>query len=90
MLDYPEPTDFIIATGETRSLKDFVAGCFSCFNLDWQDCVVTSDAFRRPTDIQYSSGNPGKARDLLSWSATIKMRRVLEMLVEAEQVRRHS
>jgi GDPmannose 4,6-dehydratase len=88
MLEHPEPTDFVIATGETYSLKDFVAACFSYFNLDWQDHVVTSDAFRRPTDILYSSGNPQKAKDRLGWSATIKMPRVIELLIEAEQVRR--
>ena len=37
ILDYPEPTDFVVATGETHSLKDFVAGCFSCVNLEWQN-----------------------------------------------------
>jgi GDPmannose 4,6-dehydratase len=88
MLDYPEPTDFVIATGVTYSLKEFVAGCFSCFNLDWRNHVVTSDALRRPTDILYSSGDPRKARDLLGWSATIAMPRVVELLVEAEQLRR--
>ena len=90
MLDHPDPTDFVIATGETHSLKDFVAGCFSCFDLDWRNHVVTGDAFRRPTDILYSSGNPRKARDLLGWSATITMPRVVELLVEAEQVRRRT
>jgi GDPmannose 4,6-dehydratase len=90
MLDHPDPADFVIATGETHSLKDFVAGCFSCFGLDWRNHVVTGDAFRRPTDILYSSGNPRKARDLLGWSATITMPRVVELLVEAEQVRRRT
>ena len=90
MLNHPEATDFVIATGETHSLKDFVAGCFSYFNLDWQSYVVANDAFRRPSDIVYSSGNPQKANDLLGWSATIKMPRVVELLIEAEQVRRRS
>jgi GDPmannose 4,6-dehydratase len=90
MLDYPEPTDFVIATGATYSLKDFVAGCFSCFNLDWRNHVVTSDALRRPTDILHSSGNPQKAKDLLGWSATVMMPRVVELLVESEQARRRT
>jgi GDPmannose 4,6-dehydratase len=90
MLDLPEPADFVIATGETHSLTDFVAGCFACYNLDWRNHVVTSDAFRRPTDILYSSGNPEKARSLLGWSATIRMPRVVELLVEAEQARRRA
>jgi GDPmannose 4,6-dehydratase len=88
MLDLPEPMDFVIATGETHSLREFVANCFSCFDLNWEDYVVTSDAFRRPTDILCSSGDPAKAKELLGWSATIRMPRVVELLVEAEQARR--
>jgi GDPmannose 4,6-dehydratase len=88
ILDHSEPTDFIIATGETHSLKDFVAGCFSYLDLDWQSHVVTSDAFRRPIDILCSKGNPDKAKRLLDWSATIKMPGVVELLIEAEKLRR--
>jgi GDPmannose 4,6-dehydratase len=88
MLDRPEPTDFVVATGETHSLKEFVAACFSHFNLDWQNHVVASDAFRRPTDIRCSSANPEKARQLLGWSATIRMPRVVELLIEAECLKR--
>jgi GDPmannose 4,6-dehydratase len=88
MLDQKEPEDFVIATGETHSLKNFVAGCFSCFNLDWQNHVVISDAFRRPTDILYSSGNPAKAKRFLGWAAATRMPRVVELLVEAERLRR--
>jgi GDPmannose 4,6-dehydratase len=88
MLDHPEPVDFVIATGETHSLKDFVEASFACFNLDWRNHVITSEAFRRPSDIVHSSGDPRKARDMLGWSATIRMPRVVELLTEAEQVRR--
>ena len=88
MLAFSEPIDFVIATGETHTLKEFVEGCFSYFNLDWQNHVVTNDALRRPTDIVYSGGNPDKAKRLLGWSATVKMPRLLELLIEAEQVRR--
>jgi GDPmannose 4,6-dehydratase len=88
MLAYSEPADFVIATGETHTLKDFIAGCFAILDLDWQNHVVISDAFRRPTDILYSSGNPDKASRLLGWSATIKMPRVVELLIGAEKFRR--
>jgi len=88
MLDHPEPTDCVIATGETHSLTEFVAGCFACYDLDWRNHVATSDAFRRPTEILYSSGDPRKAKTLLDWSATIRMPRVVELLIDAEQARR--
>ena len=90
MLDHPQPEDFVIATGEAHSLTEFVAGCFACYDLDWRNHVVVSDALRRPSDIIYSSGNPHKAATLLGWSATIRMPRVVELLIEAEQTRRRT
>jgi GDPmannose 4,6-dehydratase len=90
MLDLPEPRDIVIATGESHSLKDFVAGCFSYFNLDWHNYVTIDDSLRRPTDISYSCGNPSNAKILLGWTATFKMRDVLELLLKAEQARRRA
>jgi GDPmannose 4,6-dehydratase len=88
MLDYSTPTDFVIGTGTTHTLQELVAATFACFNLNWQNHVTTNNEFRRPTDILHSRGNPQRAKDLLGWSATIKMPRVVELLVEAEQARR--
>jgi len=90
MLDLPEPSDLVIATGETYSLKDFVAGCFAYSNLDWQNYVVSRDSLRRSTDIAYSSANPAKAERLLGWKATVKMPGLLVLLLEAEQARRRA
>jgi len=89
MIEFGSPEDFVIATGETNSLEDFVAAAFACFKLDWREHVVRNDAFLRPSDIAYSSGDPGKAERLLGWKATKKMREVIELLVEAERARRH-
>ena len=84
MLNQDQPEDFVIATGETHSLKDFVSACFSYFNKDWQNYVVTNAIFQRPTDILFSSANPAKAKRQLGWSATIKMAQVVPLLIEAE------
>ena len=88
MLDQPEPEDFVIATGHTHSLEEFVAASFACFNLDWREHVRISDAFRRPSDIAHSSGDPSKALKKLGWKASIAMPGVVERLVEAERMRR--
>ncbi len=88
MLDLDEPNDFIIATGETRRLSDFVATCFNAVGLDWTKYVTKNDAFRRPTDIMYSSGNPEKARRMLGWQAEAHMDQVVEKLMAAERERR--
>ncbi len=88
MLTLDTPGDFVIATGQSHKLEDFVAGCFQCLNLDWRDHVHSSEAFRRPTDISYSSANPAKAKRLLGWEATVAMPGVIERLLEAEHERR--
>jgi len=70
MLQLPTPQDFVIATGETRSLKEFVALAFSYFDLDWKEHVLIDPSLLRPSDLSYSSANPLKAQQLLGWSAT--------------------
>jgi GDPmannose 4,6-dehydratase len=87
MLDSDAPEDFVIATGETNSLEDFVRVTFDCFGLDWREHVVTSEALYRPMDITYSSGNPSKAERLLGWRARYRMRDVIALLVDAERER---
>jgi GDPmannose 4,6-dehydratase len=88
MLERDTPEDFIIATGETNTLEDFVATAFSCFGRDWRDHVVLNPTLLRPLDITYSSGEPAKAERVLGWKASKKMRDVVSKLVEAEYVRR--
>jgi GDPmannose 4,6-dehydratase len=84
IIEYGIPEDFVVATGETNTLEDFVATAFACLKLDWRNHVVRNDVFLRPTDIAYSSGDAGKAERLLGWKATKKMRDVVQLLVEAE------
>ena len=88
MLDLDVPTDFVIATGATYSLTDFVACAFDVLGLDWRKHVRTSGAFQRPTDIAYSSGNPEKASRLLGWQATVKTPDVVKRLIGAEREKR--
>jgi GDPmannose 4,6-dehydratase len=83
MLQQEQPEDFVIATGETNSLKDFVATVFENFGLDWQEHVVSDPTFFRPSDIMTIKANPVRAGELLGWQAQAKMRDVVrEMVVE--------
>jgi GDPmannose 4,6-dehydratase len=85
MLERDTPDDFVIATGETNTLEDFVSTAFSCFGLDWRKHVVLNPTLLRPLDITFSSANPAKAEELLGWKAAKKMRDVVASLVEAER-----
>jgi GDPmannose 4,6-dehydratase len=83
MLQQPSPDDYVIATGVTFKLEDFVSEVFSSLNLDWHDYVVVDKELYRPTDIAVSRGNPQKAKTLLDWSAHSKMPDVAKMMVES-------
>jgi GDPmannose 4,6-dehydratase len=87
MLDREIPEDFVIATGETHTLEDFVAAAFASVGRNWRDHVIDNPALHRPTDILYSSGNPSKAARLLGWKAEKKMVDVAGLLIDAEMRR---
>lgn len=84
MLQQEKPDDYIIATGSTISLKNFIAAVFECLNLNWQKHVRTDDRFFRPTDIQTIRANPEKAERKLNWKARYKANDVAKMMVDAE------
>lgn len=85
MLQQPVPEDFVISTGETNSLKDFVAAAFAELGLDWREHVVSDPALFRPTDILNVCANPGRARQVLGWQAQFRMRDVVKMMIDSER-----
>ncbi|MCS6791575.1 MAG: GDP-mannose 4,6-dehydratase [Oscillatoriaceae bacterium SKYG93] len=83
MLQQEQPDDYVIATGESHSLEEFVATAFSYVGLDWREHVVTDTSLYRPTDIACGRGNPAKAKEKLGWQAKYKMHDVVRMMIEA-------
>ncbi|MFN7522162.1 MAG: GDP-mannose 4,6-dehydratase [Aphanizomenon sp.] len=83
MLQQAQPDDYVIATGESSSLEDFVAAAFTSVNLDWPDHVVVDSSLFRPTDLAIGKGNPNKAKIQLGWEAKYKMQDVVKMMVKA-------
>ncbi len=84
MLQHKRPDDFVIATGETRSLREFVDAAFSALGLDWQRHAETDPALFRPTDLNSSRGNPAKAMRELGWRPRHGMTEVVQMMLAAE------
>jgi len=84
MLQQDVPADYLIATGETHRLKEFIAEAFAALNLDWNEHVCVDNALLRPSDIEVSCGNPSKAAKELGWHARYRMRDVVRMMIEAE------
>lgn len=85
MLQQESPADYVIATGKTHSLEEFIAEAFQCLGLTWQEHVATDPALLRPADIRVGKGNPHKAELRLGWRAKYKMLDVVRMMVEDEQ-----
>lgn len=84
MLQQDAPDDYVIATGETNRLEDFVDAVFSSLELDWRDHVTVNHKLFRPTDILISRADPEKASRNLGWRAKYRMRDVARMMVKAE------
>jgi len=84
MLQQEQPDDYVIATGKSHSLKDFVAAAFETVGLDWQDHVeVNSDLFR-PSEIMQSYGDATKASNKLGWHARYTLEEIIKMMIEQE------
>jgi GDPmannose 4,6-dehydratase len=73
MLQQDVPEDFVIATGATVTLQDFVGEVFRCLDLDWQEHVVVDAEFLRPTDLLVSRADPSKAERQLGWAARYRI-----------------
>lgn len=84
MLQQEKADDFIVATGEANSLEEFVKYTFEALGLDWKDHVVTDRTLFRPTDLLWSQGDASKAKTILGWQATSKMRDVVQKMINAE------
>lgn len=82
MLQKERLEDFVIATGETHSLEEFVATAFDCVELDWHDRVIIDPSLIRPSEILISRGDPAKAFKQLGWRAKFKMKDVVKMMMQ--------
>jgi GDPmannose 4,6-dehydratase len=81
MLQQPEPDDFVIATGETHSVRDFTEAAFRAAGLDWRGYVQVDPAYYRPAERVPLTGNPAKARELLRWSPELSFTALVEEMV---------
>jgi GDPmannose 4,6-dehydratase len=85
MLQQDRPQDYVIATGRSRSLEDFVRIAFEELGLDWREHVVADKTLLRPTDIREGRGNPAKAEQELGWKAAFQLEDVVRAMLKAEQ-----
>lgn len=85
MLQQPKAEDFIIATGKTYSLEEFVKITFDLLNLNWKEHVVFDKSLIRPTDISLGLANPSKAKRILNWEARVQLNKIIELMLKHEE-----
>lgn len=84
MLQQDRPDDFVVGTGATHTVRDFVERAFDAAGLKWQDHVVLDEAFFRASESQPLCGDAGKARRLLGWEPTVAFDQVVESMVRGD------
>jgi GDPmannose 4,6-dehydratase len=84
MLQQEKPDDYVIATGQSFSLEEFVEAAFAAVGLAWQDHVIIDANLFRPTDIAENRGNPAKAKWQLGWQAKYLTPDVVQMMIQAK------
>jgi GDPmannose 4,6-dehydratase len=84
MLQQPTPDDFVIATGETHSVRELCEVAFARVGLDWERYVVVDKTQVRPAEVDFLIGDAGKARRILGWTPKVSFRNLVEMMVDAD------
>jgi GDPmannose 4,6-dehydratase len=82
MLQAPRPDDYVIATGEAHSVREFVAAAFGYLDLNWQDYVEVDPRYLRPTEVSHLLGNPQKAIDALGWKPRVTFEELVRVMVD--------
>ena len=84
MLQQDEPDDYVVATGETHSVEEFVQEAFSYLDLDWKQHVVQDPRFYRPAEVDLLVGDPNKAGEKLGWEPSVDFRQLVRIMVDAD------
>jgi len=84
MLQQEKPSDWILATGETHSVKDFAEEAFNVVGLNWKDYVETSEKYFRPNEVNHLLGDYSKAKKDLGWSPKTSFKSLVKMMVDSD------
>ncbi len=84
MLQQPEPDDYVIATGEAHSVREFLDEAFSHVGLEWQKYVVVDPKYFRPAEVDLLLGDPTKARKALGWTPKVDFKSLVRLMVDAD------
>ncbi len=84
MLQHEVPDDYVVATGETHSVEEFVQETFAYLDLDWKEFVVQDERYYRPAEVDLLVGDPSKAGRVLGWEPSVDFRGLVHLMVDAD------
>jgi len=82
MLQQPEPDDYVVATGESYSVREFLEEAFGLLGLDWREYVEIDPRYFRPAEVDFLLGDASKAREKLGWKPKVSFKELVKMMVE--------
>jgi GDPmannose 4,6-dehydratase len=90
MLQADEPDDFVLATGETHSIRELLDEAFGYAGLDWNEYVKIDERYFRPSEVDLLIGDYSKAKEKLGWEPTVKFQELIRMMVDHDRERRQT
>jgi GDPmannose 4,6-dehydratase len=84
MMQQPEPSDYVVATGENHTVKEFLELAFDRVKLDWQKYVETDPRYMRPAEVDILIGDSSKARRAFGWEPRVRFQQLVEMMIDAD------
>jgi GDPmannose 4,6-dehydratase len=85
MLQAEEPDDYVLATGETHSVREFLDEAFGYAELDWNGYVTIDERYFRPAEVDVLLGNPAKAKEKLDWEPTVRFQELVRIMVDHDR-----
>jgi GDPmannose 4,6-dehydratase len=84
ILQHDEPDDYVLATNETHTVREFVEAAFGHVGLDWNEFVKYDARYERPAEVDLLIGNPAKAREKLGWEPKVRFKELVQIMVDAD------
>jgi GDPmannose 4,6-dehydratase len=84
IVQHGEGDDFVLATGETHTVRDFAEAAFAHANLDWNEFVKRDPRYERPAEVDLLLGDPSKAKKILGWEPKVRFQQLVQIMVDAD------
>ncbi len=84
MLQQERPDDYVVATGETHSVREFLEEAFSHVGLDWREFVKVDEKYFRPSEVDLLLGDPTKAKEKLGWTPRVTFQALVRLMVDSD------